>query len=218
MEALKVEVEPDSSQTIVGQNWNDFLGLSQPQKNLAILERPRLRIDTAVRELLESDFESFQVSVTRDEDPMIVGCYLEDDLALRSSEAGTLYLDVVQNLTEFFRLSDAQEIGVQLEAIRSDMCALFHYDLLSLRLVCTYQGPGTEWLLNEHVNRSGLLKGNNDLVLKAGALVRSLPLHYVGLMKGEKYHSEAGRSLIHRSPTINGTGIERLFLRMDVLK
>lgn len=206
-----------AAQIISGTRWDHLSRIENPETNLAILRRPVLPIASAVDELLESDFESFQVSIAKDEDPVLLGCYLEEDLGLKSIEAGNLYLDLVDNLRNFFAVSGANEIGIQLEAIRTDMCALFHYDLLRLRLVCTYAGPGTEWLRNEDVNRNGLLRGNNELVLKTGAVVQSLPLHHVGLMKGERYHEEPDRSLIHRSPSISGRNIARLFLRMDTL-
>ena len=34
------------------------------------------------------------------------------------------------------------------------------------RLLCTYLGPGTEWLDHSNVKREGLRKGNNDNIVK----------------------------------------------------
>ncbi len=208
----------DDTHVARGRSWDDLKSINDAQVNLAILSRPNLELPLVASELFQANFDHFQVVMSKDEDPFLLGALLDDELDLASPDAADLYFDMIGILREFFRISSAQEIGVRLEAVATDMCSLFHCDMLPLRLVCTYEGPGTEWLFNKDANRDGLLKGDNGLVLRPDAIVQRVKAGEIGIMKGEKFKAPGTKALIHRSPSIKGTGIRRLFLRMDVLK
>jgi len=46
-----------------------------------------------------------------------------------------------------------QRVAVRLEVIRRAMCPRFHVDRTGIRLLCTYRGPGTEWLEEGQADR-----------------------------------------------------------------
>jgi hypothetical protein len=95
------------------------------------------------------------------------------------------------------------------------MCPLFHVDSLSLRLIVTLHGPGTEWLANEDVNRKRLGKGSNHKVIRDEALIQELKTFQVGLLKGEEYPGNFGRGLVHRSPPLSPSDESRWIFRLD---
>jgi len=99
--------------------------------------------------------------------------------------------------------------------IDSDHCRLFHADHNELRMVCTFWGKGTEYLLNNDVNREGLGQGTNEGYV-ADRPIQRLGTFDVGIMKGERFSGNAGNGLVHRSPPrLEGDSV-RLFLAIDV--
>ena len=47
-------------------------------------------------------------------------------------------------------------VGMRLARIGRAMCPGWHIDRVGIRLVCTYQGPGTQWLDDQDVDRGDL--------------------------------------------------------------
>ncbi len=113
----------------------------------------------------------------------------------------------VAALAKLYRsVTGAARVVVRLERVSGDACCRFHADNVRARLVCTYRGPGTEWLSPRMVARA-----------PAGAplpesAIRQLPRGAVAFLRGTK---EDGPALLHRSPPISGTGLTRLFLAID---
>ena len=42
-------------------------------------------------------------------------------------------------------LTGEDRLGVKLEVIETDACRRFHADFVTMRLLCSYVGPGTQW-------------------------------------------------------------------------
>jgi hypothetical protein len=101
------------------------------------------------------------------------------------------------------------------------MCGRFHADRVGLRLICSYAGPGTEWLDEPDIDRSKLGPGLGGLpdevtgLLLPGARVRRLERFAVGLLKGEHWPGNEGRGVVHRSPQIKGTELRRVLFRIE---
>lgn len=53
-------------------------------------------------------------------------------------------------------LMGCSEVGLRFACVGRAMCPGRHIDRTSIRLVCTYQGPGTEWLDDQSIERSDL--------------------------------------------------------------
>lgn len=107
-------------------------------------------------------------------------------------------------------------LTLRLETVSDDGCRRFHVDRVQLRMLCTYLGPGTEWLPEAQVDREALAAHQpNELILRRGSPQRLAPF-WVAILKGEVYPGQAGRGQVHRSPPMAGTGATRVLFCMDV--
>lgn len=126
-----------------------------------------------------------------------------------------LAADIGDLVQRFARLNGVENINVYLETLEDDECRLFHVDCNHLRLLCTYTGPGTEWLQNDQVDRSKLGQGDNEAILVSGSPQQLRPGD-IAVLKGERYPGNTGNGIVHRSPPISQQGEKRLRLRLDV--
>ena len=119
---------------------------------------------------------------------------LADDLALLADMLGDLL--------------DAQTIGVRLEVVQRAMCPRFHVDRVGIRMLCTYRGPGTEWIEEHAVDRRFLGGGANGLpdessgLLRPGHRIHAIDPFDVALLKGSLWQSNQYRGIVHRSPAV----------------
>ena len=121
--------------------------------------------------------------------------------------AGQLLIrDIEELASRFLVLSQCALVDVRLEAVDDDACAGFHRDQLSLRLVTTYRGPGTQWVT----------PANAEVALRERQAYRgpleTFPDRAVGVFRGSRAKDAEG--LTHRSPPIEGTGQTRLLLSL----
>jgi hypothetical protein len=115
-------------------------------------------------------------------------------------------------------LNDRSRVSVRLEVTGLQTCPVFHQDNNVMRLLCTYAGPGTEWLSDDDVDRSQLgLQGRTPAAANA-AIARGAPHRCepgdVLLLTGAEF-GERGVGVVHRSPpTSLGP---RLFVTIDAI-
>ncbi|MDQ3231597.1 MAG: DUF1826 domain-containing protein [Pseudobdellovibrionaceae bacterium] len=127
----------------------------------------------------------------------------------------TLFMELKPCIDFIIQAGFGREFQLTLARPVDQMCPIFHVDKVSLRLIVTLQGPGTEWLANEDVDRKRLRKGSNHKVVREGALIQQLRTFQVGLMKGDEYPGNFGRGLVHRSPEPEPHAESRWFFRLD---
>ena len=133
-----------------------------------------------------------------------------DPLAFRSWR-----IDLGRASALFFPLSGDRDVSLRLETTEDDACRRFHADRTHLRLLCTYRGPGTEWLTDAQVDRVAQANGApNNCIIRDGEPSQFEPF-WVGVLKGDAYPGNAGHGLIHRSPPIAGTGLTRVLFCLD---
>ena len=108
-----------------------------------------------------------------------------------------------------------RRMTLRLEALAGVACPRLHVDQTRLRLLCTYRGPGTDWLPPAAVNRAALTQGAPNAQIADPAAVRRLAPFWVGLFKGERYPGNAGRGQVHRSPTVEPGSAPRLLFCLD---
>ena len=150
-----------------------------------------------------------------DFDPQEAYDILDEDLPNGSSPLGKemLIRDIVRLSAMFFRQKVRPTMNIQLEIVQTNKCRLFHEDYYRQRLLCTYHGPGTQWLEEANVNRKSLGRGRNaDVVKDADQIQRAQPFDVI-LLKGAKH--EVGESVIHRSPPIEDCKVTRVLLKID---
>ena len=92
-------------------------------------------------------------------------------------------------------LTGADDVGVRVCHSTSPMCARLHVDHIPLRLVCTYVGPGTEWV-DQSGGEGWFDCGTTE---RRGRLRRAEPGDIV-LLKGEGWVGNEGCGAAHRSP------------------
>lgn len=114
----------------------------------------------------------------------------------------------------FACLFDAKRIGLRLRLLDKAMCPRFHVDHVPVRLITSYAGVGTQWLVEGVMARRHL--GEPTAEPLDGGLIKQAEAGYVLLAKGEKWVGNEGCGLIHRSPQLQPDE-RRLLLTLDWL-
>lgn len=145
------------------------------------------------------------------------------------AQASALFCrDVHRLATAFSAALDRTSLSVRLDVISTDKCRRFHADYKHVRLLCTYVGPGTEWVEERDLDREALRlrdapdgstfeRTNARIVPDPLAIHRANPGDVL-LLKGESYPGNRGRGAVHRSPPIERAkhDTRRLVLTVDV--
>lgn len=140
---------------------------------------------------------------------------LDEDLPEGDEDSRQAFIDDILRLTQIFtKKIGHKRMRIQLEIIRTDMCRLFHADHIRQRLLCTYYGPGTEWLDPENTNFDGLGKGCNENIVIDSSLIKRANRFDVLLLKGAKFEGIC-KATIHRSPPIEQANQVRVLLKID---
>lgn len=130
--------------------------------------------------------------------------------------------DMAQLAQVFAELLDCPKIGLRLEVAAQAMCPKFHIDRTGIRLLCTYQGPGTEWLTEADTNRLALTAKHHTLeafhaqLMKSPQAIQQAPAFAIVLLKGSAWQGNQHAGAVHRSPQIE-TGSPRVLLALDAL-
>ncbi|MGK0476307.1 MAG: hypothetical protein ACJAYV_001978 [Oleispira sp.] len=128
--------------------------------------------------------------------------------------------DVALLVDMFSCLFDAKEIGLRISPLTKAMCPKFHVDNIPCRLITSYGGIGTEWLLEENVNRNYLGRGAKGLpdhqsgILQGDKTIQQVASQEVALLKGSGWIGNEMYGLVHRSPALS-PGQTRLLLTLD---
>lgn len=131
-------------------------------------------------------------------------------------EADELLDDIALLLEGFATTSMVKDLRLTLSAVNSNMCRRFHTDVNDLRLLCTYAGPGTLWLPNDAVNEQAIRSRDPHLPIERSPEdVQQVATGHVAILKGALYPGDRVAACVHRSPTIEETGQQRLLLRID---
>lgn len=143
---------------------------------------------------------------------------LSPDTALRARFAAE-----VQRLVDLFRELRPEGrdhmLHLRLAAVDQADCPVLHTDWVTLRMICTYVGAGTEYAPAHAVQRAALCRPLGSIAETNAAILRDpqrlcrMSPFSVGLMKGNGYPGNEGRGLVHRSPP-RGSG-RRIKLIID---
>lgn len=130
-------------------------------------------------------------------------------------EGSNHWIDDVDQLIGMYQcLFEPEAIGLRIHVLQQTMCPRFHVDRVPVRLLCTYRGPGTEWLSESQVTRPTDGGPLPEQLVQPGQ-VRQIPTNAVALLKGEAWEGNEGKGLVHRSPAPNGS--PRLIIGLDWL-
>ncbi|MDP3417802.1 DUF1826 domain-containing protein [Falsiroseomonas sp.] len=121
-----------------------------------------------------------------------------------------LLLDVLHLARIFTHVTRADRLRLRLEALDGPGCHRWHADAIGLRLLCTYRGPGTEWLALPGGARAARMLQDGP-----PPPANRLNTGEVALLKGEGFPGHAGQGCIHRSPPRAPGAPPRLLLCLD---
>ena len=108
------------------------------------------------------------------------------------------------------RISRNPKVRLRLEWVTHQACSNFHADRVPFRLVCTYHGPGTEWVSNATAERLTSPESRPP-----ADEVHRLISGDVAVMRGWSNGDNSGMPLKHRSPPVDFPSEWRLFLAID---
>ena len=118
--------------------------------------------------------------------------------------AQLLCQDIIRLAHLYADLAKSDQVDVRLEVIQHDACQKFHLDNVALRLVTTYMGDGTQYVVPEFSEQA-----LQEQKAYTGPL-ESIPEQAVAIFKGAR--SVSGDGIVHRSPPIQRKNQTRLFL------
>lgn len=116
--------------------------------------------------------------------------------------------DVASQARRFAEITGSLQLGLKLEVVRDNACRKLHHDYVAHRLVCTYRGPGTQWLAREHEPALG-----DEREIVADHWLAPVPRFAAALFAGVLL--PGARPILHRSPPIAGSGEVRLVLTIN---
>ncbi|MDA7949642.1 MAG: DUF1826 domain-containing protein [Hyphomicrobiaceae bacterium] len=101
----------------------------------------------------------------------------------------------------FARLMRTPYLRMRFDVVTTNACTRFHIDAVTARLICTYRGTGTQY----GISTDGA-EPRRVFAVPTGAPI---------LLRGRLWPEHPKSGLLHRSPSIEGTGETRLVLVLD---
>lgn len=119
-------------------------------------------------------------------------------------------------------LLGSRSARLRIEVATRTTCPRFHVDNVPARLLCTWRGPGTDYLEGRCADRSRLGPGSDGLpdefsgLILDSAGVHRIPLFAVAVLKGERWPDRRSRGAIHRSPAMPPGAGPRVMVAIDI--
>ncbi len=190
-----------------------LLDITQPEINLGLWQRPiQPAIAKEVSVLLPGDLPDMRYRTSSKTFSRDINTALQEQ-GLNPASFTRWRHDLRRLAERFFSLGHHREVRFRLVTTAGDECSRFHVDTRCLRLLCTYRGPGTQWLDNAQVDRAALARAApNAAIIRFGTPAR-FESFWVGILKGDIHGTRNG--LVHRSPPLVGTGQTRVLFCLD---
>ncbi len=174
--------------------------------NITIYDRSLDALASEIDQIKHGDFE---LKATGSFDSIVE--VITHSVELR--EYPLLLKDIKQLLSLFKHISEAKEFRLFFATVNNSMCRKFHTDINDIRMLCTYVGPGTQWLVDDYEDQE---ESDNSLVDDES--IRQANEGSVVLLKGALYPKEGTKPVLHRSPPIEDGVEKRILLRVDTDK
>lgn len=186
------------SRAIVAGNADVLHAIHDDDVSIAVWERPQ---PVGVTDIRLKDLRNLRFTASLHEMPHMLDDELDSagyESSVARSQLASDILDLAHHFGSVMRLD---KVEIRLEHITTNACKKFHGDYVTARLICTYVGPGTQWLDGNDAEDCGCGEPHNIQEMNAGD---------VALLKGRIWSEHY--PAIHRSPPIEGTGYDRLVL------
>ena len=137
--------------------------------------------------------------------PALDGCYDHHTTEPKISLLRQALADDVQQLATIFQsITRSPYLDIRIQHMRHDACRYWHLDNVAYRLICTYFGPGTQWV-DPAKNQEVLAKRD-----RWEGHCETMEAGDVSVFAGACAQQKAG--IVHRSPPIKAAGESRLVL------
>lgn len=202
-----------SPRQLVSPNLSILTEALTPDVNLVVWQRQLpAHIATFAEAALATDqelAESRVLELEDDEPPALTD--LAANFADVEGHAGFV-ADVTWLIHAYGCLTGARRVGLRIRTLKKAMCPRYHVDWVSLRLITTYAGVGSQWLTEGAIPR-GML---GTPLAESTIAPEQIEAGSVALFKGERWEGNEGRGIIHRSPPAS-TNDARLIMTLDWL-
>jgi len=178
-------------------------------KNIAIYQRNVESLNKDLNQIMDQKIEC-RANGTSEE----ILSNLKDYFNQNLSEFTSFFEDISSLVKLFEKITKAPSYRLLLTTVSTNMCRKFHTDINDLRLLCTYVGPGTNWIPDEIVEDRIPKRGRanlEDFIEQQD--IEQVSTGDVVILKGALY--DDANPIIHRSPIIEENGEKRLLLRID---
>lgn len=101
----------------------------------------------------------------------------------------------------FSNILDIHQLRLRVELVRDNACRRFHRDNVRARLITTYVGPGSEYVISDTPEHTENIK--------------SIPTGCPAIFKGKTWLDLPSQPILHRSPQIESTSQTRLVIVLD---
>ena len=195
------------SDAAVGKDNSILNDIHQPQKCIAVQQRDTQSLQPEL-EKLSKDFVEFRATGSTEE----IVAKLQAHIERKHGNYPLLIDDMAGLIKAFQAVTKSVSFRVLLATIDNNMCRKFHTDVNHLRMLCTYMGQGTMWVPSEGV-KEVINTGKRELHINPNHIQQTKAGDVI-ILKGALYPD--GNPILHRSPTIEESGEERLLLRIDM--
>ena len=204
---------PIVENAVYTERFEQLSDIHLPHKNIAILKRRIDHLENEIRQVIEQWPEgAFRSSGS----PGTIIAELDSWGQNFPQKVPALKGDIARLINCFSVVTGSDSLRLLLERVNSNMCRRFHTDINSLRLLCTYLGPGTLWLPNDNINHRAMRqKGSDPGIALDKNKIQQVGVGEIAILKGAVYPGENTQACVHRSPTIEESGETRLLLRLD---
>ena len=198
----------DAPSVVHGRHVEVLSAIGQPAVELVVWQRcvpDQLHVWLETLEL--HDWPALRLLITPPDLPDALSLFLRERGLAMTAASIILVQDIQALATQYARIVGSERIEVRLEAINHDACWKFHRDCVAARLLTTYRGPATEWVVPAHASRA-----LQEQKAYSGPL-EQLRSYHVALFKGSCAGSGSG--IVHRSPAMSGCDDTRLLLCLN---
>jgi hypothetical protein len=201
--------------TISSSHRSALAHILRPHINLAVWRR---EVPTPISNWLSRCSAEEVATRSRDIDicvpaacvPASLGAAITAQTPRQQADISPLARDAAELAGLVARISRNPKVRLRLEWVTHQACSNFHADRVPFRLVCTYHGPGTEWVSNATAERLTLPES-----LPPADEIYRLASGDVAVMRGWSKGDNSGMPLKHRSPPVDFPAVWRLFLAID---
>lgn len=197
----------DTDNINLTDNFRSLKNIELEDYNIIVCNRDIKPLQKAVKTLIEL---GIQIRIEGSIQQILK--QLTEEFKTVNTDCKAILNDIEVLLSQFKLVSKVDYFKLILSTINSNMCSKFHTDNNTLRLLCTYAGPGTLWLPKTAVKN---VKNPNEVNWEDefSNEIQQAQIGEVVLLKGMLYPN--GNAVMHKSPSIEEAGNKRLLLRID---